>query len=108
MDGWRATIGRILTRRCHAPPAERRAAGYSVAGTVMRQANILNRNCVMVAREQAMSYDELPVLRCRCGHRVEQHRYAETREGESYTAKCAVKKCECLRFISNKVPTCLT
>lgn len=54
-----------------------------------------------------MSYDELPIIRCRCGHRVEQHRYAETRDGEPYAAKCVVKKCECLRFISTKVPTCL-
>lgn len=45
-----------------------------------------------------VSYNELPVFRCRCGHRVEQHRYAETRDGEPYAAKCTVKKCECLGF----------
>jgi len=51
-----------------------------------------------------MSYVELPIIRCRCGHRVEQHRYAEIRDGEPYAGKCAVKKCECFRFRRSEQP----
>lgn len=53
-DGWRATIGRISMKRYLAKSVGRLAVGSCVAGTVMRQANIRNRNCVMVARGKVL------------------------------------------------------